>query len=261
MPQLTTNYSESLAKLLRSNDAPIDGIEVGPWFTPAKIKHLQQEFSDLQFQFHAGSFITRYQYWPGALSRLFKYLACTQSQWVSLHIELLPVLVYVLSSRLGLHLTPPKMEQATSSFIHLLLKVKEAVELPLILENLPSLHHEKYTYAANPSTISAVIRTTDSGFLLDIAHARVAAASYQGMSVENYLEKLPLERTTQIHVSGARVKDGYLQDTHEAMQDEDYAILKWVLEKSRPKVVTLEYFRELQPLREQLWKLREIIAG
>jgi hypothetical protein len=33
------------------------------------------------------------------------------------------------------------------------------------------------------------------------------------------------------------------------------------LGRSKPKVVTLEYFRELGALREQLWKLREIIAG
>ena len=80
------------------------------------------------------------------------------------------------------------------------------------------------------------------------------------MAIENYVEKLPLERTTQIHVSGVREKDGHLQDAHEAMQDEDYAVLNWVLGKSEPKTITLEYFRELGKLREQLWKLRETIT-
>lgn len=260
MPQLTANYSEALTKLIRSSDAPIDGIEVGPWLTPKKIRCLQQELPEWQFQFHASSFIARYQYWQGALNQLREYLSCTQSQWVSLHVELLPLHVYVLSSRCGLHLPPPNIEQTKSKFVRLLSRVKDAVQVPIILENLSSLPKEKYAYAANPSVIREIVKTTDSGFLLDIAHARVAA-SYQGVNVESYLEKLPLEQTMQIHVSGARAKDGYLRDAHELMQDNDYAILKWVLERSKPKVVTLEYFRELKTLRKQIWKLREFIAG
>lgn len=258
MPRLTTNYSESLLTLIRSNDAPIDGVEVGPWLRSEKIRRIQQEFPDWPIQFHAGSFITRYRYWRGVLDRLTEYNSCTQSEWISLHIELLPIWVFLLSSRFGFHLNPPKAKQASDSFVRTLLQLKEVVELPIILENLPSLHQEKYAYAAEPSAISDIVRKTDSGLLLDIAHARVAA-SYRRMSVEAYLEKLPLERTKQIHVSGARVKDGYLQDTHEAMQDEDYSILKWVLGNSEPEVVTLEYFRELDSLQEQIWRLREMV--
>ena len=259
MIQLTANYSESLVKLIRAQDAPIDGIEVGPWFTPGKIKSLQRALPEWPFQFHASSFMTRYQYQRGALNRLHEYLACTQSQWVSLHIELLPVHVYLLSSRFGLHLPPPKIERAKSKFVRLLSMVRDGVQIPVILENLPSLPKEKYVYATDPTVITEIVKTTNSGFLLDIAHAR-AASSYCGMTIENYLEKLPLERIIQIHVSGVREKDGHLQDVHEAMQDEDYAVLNWALEKSEPKMVTLEYFRELGKLREQLWKLREMIA-
>lgn len=259
MIRLTANYSEPLEKLIHSNDAPIDGIEVGPWFTLEKIKSLRQKLPEWDFQFHASSFMTRYQYRRGALERLYEYLACTQSQWISLHIELLPVLVYVLSARIGLHLPPPKIKRATDNFIRRLSEIKTRVEFPIILENLPSLPLEKYAYAADPSLITEIVNATNSGFLLDIPHARVAA-SHRRMSVENYLEKLPLEQIIQIHVSGARNIDGYFQDAHESMQDEDYAILNWVLGKSKPKVVTLEYFRAQGKLREQLWKLREIVV-
>lgn len=255
---LTANYSLALAELIRSKDAPIDGIEVGPWFTPEKIQSLQQELPEWPFQFHASSFMTRYQYQRAALNRLYEYLACTQSEWISIHIELLPVLVYVFSARLNIHLPPPKIKTAKSKFIRLLVKLGDRVEIPIILENLPSLPQEKYAYAAAPSAIMEIVKETNSGFLLDIAHARVAA-SHCEVSIKNYLENLPLEQIVQIHVSGARNKDGYLQDAHESLQDEDYTILNWVLEKSKPKAVTLEYFRDQSALREQLWKLREIV--
>ena len=255
MPQLTVNYSEALAELIHSNDVSIDGIEVGPWFTPEKIERLQQAYPGLPFQFHAGSFITRYQYRHRALARLREYQACTQSRWVSLHIELLPVQVFVLGSHFGLHLPPPKIEKAKRKFLRLLSEIQAAFEEPVILEHLPAMPQAKYAYAANPAIIREIVETTGCGFLLDIAHAR-AAASYQRMKVEHYLEALPLERVRQVHVSGVREKGGYLHDAHEAMREEDYATLAWVLERSEPEVVTLEYYRELEPLREQLRRLR-----
>lgn len=258
MIRLTANYSEALEILIRAENAPIDGIEVGPWFTPEKIKSLQKELPEWPFQFHASSFMTRYQYQRGALNRLHDYLVCTRSRWVSLHIELLPVQVYLLSSRFGLHLPPPKSKRAKDKFMRLLSGVIESVEIPVILENLTSLPQEKYAYAADPSLITEIVETTNSGLLLDIAHAR-AAASYCGMSVENYLERLPLKRIVQIHISGVREKGSHLQDAHEAMQNEDYTILNWVLGKSEPEVVTLEYIRNRDKLQEQLWKLRMIV--
>jgi len=260
MPKLTANYSEALEKLIRSGDAPIDGIEVGPWFTPKMIKHFRQELPEWRFQYHASNLISQLRYRPGALNRLREYHSCTQSKWISIHIELLPLHVYLLSKSFGIHLKPPDAEKMKFKFIQLLSRVKHISETPIILENLSSLSAKKYAYAANPEIISEIINASDYGFLLDIAHARIAA-SYQRKGVRNYLEKLPLGRTKQVHVSGIRMKNGILRDVHESMQAEDYALLTWVLGRCKPQVVTLEYFREIEKLREQLCCLRDIFAG
>jgi len=258
--QLTTNYSAALAELIHANEALVDGIEIGPWFTPQKIGQLQQEFPEWRFYFHAGGLMWRYRSMSGALDRLREYLSRFQDPWVSLHIELLPLHVYRLSSRLGLNLPPPKPESAKDKILERLSLVKEALDTPIILENLASLPAQKYAYAALPATIREIIESTGCGLLLDLAHARVAA-SYQGMEVERYLEKLPLERVKQIHISGARVQRGFLCDAHEALGAEDYTLLKWALERTQPQIVTLEYTRETEALRKQLRKLREITAG
>jgi len=52
-----------------------------------------------------------------------------------------------------------------------------------------------------------------------------------------------------------------LRDAHEALGAEDYTLLKWALERTQPQIVTLEYIRTTEALREQLRNLREIIAG
>jgi len=43
-----------------------------------------------------------------------------------------------------------------------------------------------------------------------------------------------------------------LVDAHMPMQGEDYALLAWALEHAHPRAVSLEYFRQPEPLREQL---------
>ena len=259
MPQLTANYSPALVELIHSNDAPIDGIEVGPWFSPKKIRLLQQELPDWEFQFHASSLISRVKYRPRAIKLLKEYQTCTKTRWVSVHIELLPLYVFLLSSRFGIHLNPPDIEPVKRKIIALISLIRDAMDLPIILENLASVPGEKYSYAGDPEIITEIIESTDTGMLLDIAHAR-AASAHQDVDIRSYLEQLPLERIEQIHVSGVRMQNGYLRDAHESLQDEDYAILKWMLARSEPKVITLEYFREKGALRKQLHELREIIT-
>ena len=144
-------------------------------------------------------------------------------------------------------------------FIQALDRVQAAFDLPLILENLPSLPRMEYQYNADPAVIAEVVERADSGFLLDLAHAR-AAAAFQGVDIYAYLENLPLSRTAQLHLSGVREKNGNLYDAHEVLEEIDYQLLQWVLARCQPQVVTLEYFREQEPLQEMLGRLGNIVV-
>jgi hypothetical protein len=258
--QLTVNYSPALADLLQSGSISIDGIEVGSWYTPEQVRSFRRTLPDLPFTYHAGSLATSLQTKWITFTLLQDYLAATGSPWLSLHIELLPVYIYVLGSRLGIHLPPPKTHTALQQFLELFDSIRSTAGVPLLLENLMSLRQPKYHYAADPQTISEIIERTGASLLLDISHARIAAA-YREQHVHDYIECLPLDKVEQIHVSGARRKNGLLYDAHEPMQEEDYQLLEWVLGKCQPKAVTLEYFREKQALREQLARLRTILGG
>jgi hypothetical protein len=104
------------------------------------------------------------------------------------------------------------------------------------------------------------------GLLLDLAHARIAAHN-RGEDVCAYLSALPLERVREIHVCGPGPdRSGVLQDEHQEMGEEDYALLDWTLERTHPLVVTLEYGgtgshfewrSDLATLERQLTRLRE----
>lgn len=63
----------------------------------------------------------------------------------------------------------------------------------------------------------------------------------------------------QVHISGPRMRAGRLVDSHEPLQEVDYELLDFVLAKTRPKAVTLEYISEQNALREQLLRLRRTL--
>jgi uncharacterized protein (UPF0276 family) len=235
-------------------------VEVGPWFTPQEIVQYKNELPRWPVHFHASNLISNLRYQPGASRRLASYLSNTTNDWLSIHIELLPLHVYLISRRLGVHLPPPHIEHTIQQFIKAIDKVKGEVSTPIILENLPSLPVQKYHYAADPKIIREVIETTDCGFLLDLAHVRLAAL-YHGQAIENHLHQLPLDRVQQIHTSGSRLDQGCLRDAHEPMAEEDYLLLEWALEHCEPTMITLEYFREPKPLREQILRIAEIIRN
>jgi uncharacterized protein (UPF0276 family) len=115
-----------------------------------------------------------------------------------------------------------------------------ALPVPLLLENLDYWPTGAYEYVSEPDFVASVIEDAGVEFLLDIAHAQVAAARL-GMRSDDYLDRLPLHRIRQIHVSGPRVRDGVLIDAHEPLTDEDYRLLGRVLRARRPSAVTFEY--------------------
>lgn len=259
MTSLTATYSEALGELIQSSDPPIDGIEIGPWYSVDEIQQIQHQFSSWPFQFHAGSVLTRWRLWPGAKKQLNRYLDVAQGKWISVHLELLPWHVYLLSAHLGIHLDPPPPSQVRDHFLKRFNRFSNSVDLPILLENLPSLPVEKYNYAADPELATQIVNKTDTGMVLDIAHARIAA-SFQKRDIEAYLSALPLDRVRQIHVSGVRQVEGQLHDSHEILEALDYDLLKWALERTQPQVVTLEYFRDRKALRDQLQRLGDILG-
>jgi uncharacterized protein (UPF0276 family) len=258
--QLTTNLSGALIELIRADQAPIDAIEVGTWFSVKQIRRYQRHLPGWEFHFHAGTMIVKVGVVPGTIRRLKAYLLCTSSPWASLHLSLLPPVHLWLALRFGWYLPSPDLDWATRRSVRRVAKLAAAIDAPVILENMPSLEAGRYTFEGEPDRITAILEITNCDLLLDIAHAQVAAGAL-GMDMYDYLNSLPLERVVQIHVSGPRMRDGYLYDAHESLHESDYALLEWVLARTRPQVLTLEYFREREALREQLWCLRGILDG
>jgi uncharacterized protein len=145
-------------------------------------------------------------------------------------------------------------------------RAKTYLDLPLLLENLDYCPEGAYEHVCDPAFIAAVLRETDTGLLLDLAHLTVTA-SWMGRTPHELLEELPLGRIHEIHLSSPRPLDGdasgnngRLDDVHEVLVDRDVELLRHVLERTSPRAVVLEYRRDAQALREQLAMLGRVIG-
>ena len=116
----------------------------------------------------------------------------------------------------------------------------------LVIENVPYTPYYEIkpgviTYSVSPRLITELCVENEVGLLLDLAHAKVTAHG-TNTELREYLSLLPLSLVRELHVVGTRSQDdGTLRDHHLEMDSDDYNILEWILDRTSPMVITLEY--------------------
>ncbi len=138
--------------------------------------------------------------------------------------------------------------------------LKEAVNVPLLIENLDYTPTGAYEHVCETEFITEVLAATEVELLLDLAHAQVSA-SRLGYGIQAYLAKLPLERVKQLHISAPRSDGNALVDAHEPLREEDYELLEDVLGRTEPWAVTLEYGKDEGALLEQIARLQQLLKA
>jgi uncharacterized protein (UPF0276 family) len=258
MIRLTTNLSEPLLDLIHRENFLPDGLEVGPWLSLRQIRAYRKTLPDIPFYFHGSDVIEGIGLIPGTVSKIKAYLQVTASPWVSMHISMwLPGMVWLML-RHGWRMPLPDPERATRGFVQKVSRLIRSLDVPVLLENIEPRPFEGYIFESQTARITRVLEETGCGLLLDLGHARISA-DVLGMDGKDYLAALPLHQVMQIHVSGPRMRAGHLVDSHELLTDADYELLDFVLARTRPQVVTLEYIHERNALREQLSRLRRTL--
>ncbi len=254
--ELASSMCPALVELIHEDDAPIDRIEIGPWFDVPAIRDLYRQLPSWKIHLHDGNTHMNLGSFASAIDQMRVYQAETDSPFISLHISLtFPGMVRIRKYGLPVPRLPNSVMMRR--LIDRVNRVKLELGVPVILENMPGF--PKFTIEAQPDYITAICEATDCGMLLDLGHARCGADNLN-MDVYDYLSALPLERIQQLHAHSPRLgRWNKLEDVHEPMQDIDYEILTWLLDHCQPQIVTLEYWKDKNAIRKQLHRLREII--
>jgi uncharacterized protein (UPF0276 family) len=245
--------------LLAAGQIDVDYLETGGHF----LERTVGQFPDRPLLLHNSVFNWSLAH-PTALEeqqivpRTLDALERTRAPWLSVHLGFSAAEVFF---DVFMNARSPALprEELFANICRNVRALADAIPVPLILENLDYCPGGAYEHICEPAFIAAVLEQTGAGLLLDLAHARVSASRI-GVSIEAYLEQLPLERVRQLHISGPRPRDGVLFDAHEPLLEEDYALLEWVLRRGDPLALTLEYNRDEVALCEQLVRLRGLLG-
>lgn len=133
--------------------------------------------------------------------------------------------------------------------------IKRNFKGTIALENLDYRPTGAYEFVTEPELISSFLKTFGLNLLLDLAHAKVTA-SYRNQTVKEYLKSLPLSKVWEIHFSRTGKENGYFVDAHRLPKQEDYQILAWVLRRTKPQFLVIEFFGNDKLLYQEYRKLK-----
>lgn len=258
------NYSDELYELLSNNTIDIDYFKVGA-FGPfinildqiVKIKPLL--IHGFGFFEHAGMDMGNKVDWYNINKMLQKY----KSPHLAFHFSLYD------NDIKGTY----NDEILINHMINTVKVWSKNINVPLLIENMdycPYYENRQSSLelSVRPEVISRACQEAKVELLLDIAHAKVSAY-HLNVDIYDYLEQLPLERVREIHITGTEEdKNIGLIDSHLELTKKDYDLLEYVLEKSDPDIITLEYgwpgkdytYRtKKHSIKEQLIKLKNYL--
>ena len=136
---------------------------------------------------------------------------------------------------------PQMSEETVERVAENLASLQPRLGAPLILENSPQYFAVPGSTMPMVDFITAVLSCCDVGLLLDLSHFLITMLN-TGADAAKEIGRLPLERVVEIHISGLNVQSGVVWDDHSTPAPAAvFGLLEQVLERVRPRAVTLEY--------------------
>lgn len=135
---------------------------------------------------------------------------------------------------------------------------------PLILENPPQYFTVPGSTMSMSEFVASVLERSQAGLLLDLTHFLITSLN-MGSDPVMELERLPLERVVEVHISGLSRQSGVYWDDHSLLAPPAvFDLLERTLKRARPRALTFEYNwaprLPLQQVLAQLNDVRELMA-
>jgi hypothetical protein len=261
MVPIAAPATKDVLALLRRDELTLDALMV-PQSMGAMATLLRSDFPDVPLRAHLSASLSDPSPLPGSVTdAIVEFVRLAETEWVSAHLgyncsDVVRSAACIAPTDKAQRYVPVAARRTIVTNIKLL---GDLFGKPMTLENLPAVGRSALNsacdYVCDPGFIGDVLEAADCGLLLDLAHARITAA-HRGVETITYLERLPLDRVAELHVSGPREVDGVLCDVHGEPQLADFELLDWVLGRCRPKLVTVECAVERPRIAEQLERVR-----
>ena len=118
----------------------------------------------------------------------------------------------------------PYTEEALRHVVARIREVQDALERPILIENVSSYMAFADSTMSEWEFISAIANEADCGILLDINNIFVSAFNHS-FDANEYIDAMPADRVVQYHLAGHSDHGAYLLDTHDhPVRDEVWAL-------------------------------------
>jgi uncharacterized protein (UPF0276 family) len=142
---------------------------------------------------------------------------------------------------IGYTVSPVMNARTVARVAHALTDYGRSFPVPLLIENSPLYFEAPGSTMAQSEFITSICRETNVGLLLDLAHFVITArrADFDPFAE---LDRLPLDRVVEVHISGVDEQDdGSWVDHARPAPEIVHRLLERVLERAAPRAITLEY--------------------
>lgn len=118
--------------------------------------------------------------------------------------------------------------------------VKSIIRKPLILENISYLVNIPGAEMTEGEFLSKLFSHVDAGLLLDVTNLFYNSQNNL-YNVEEFLNKIPLEKIVQLHFTGGMYRDGKFIDNHSCQTPQEvWCLMQKILSKTNVKGLILE---------------------
>jgi uncharacterized protein (UPF0276 family) len=246
-------YNKYVPELLISHPAAVDYIEV-PYELFAHDPKVIGQLESLPIFLHCASLSIggSVRCCESKVKDIGEWAVRTQTPWIGEHLS------FITAERdeivghadeyapgepynLGYTVSPPMNARTVDRVVNNLTHYRPRFGVPLLLENSPLYFRLPGSTMTQVEFINAICRQLDVGLLLDLAHFHITADT-MGFDAAVEIEKLPLERVVEIHISGVDEQKDALWDNHASRAPESvFRLLEIVLRQSKARAITLEY--------------------
>jgi uncharacterized protein len=146
----------------------------------------------------------------------------------------------------------PFHSEVADIFVANVLKTKEFINKPLVLENITYIVEIPNADLSEGAFVRRILEKADCGLLLDITNMYINSYNHQ-FDYQLFLQEIPLERLVQFHFTGGFVnpENGWYIDSHSrATPPEIWDTMEKTLAFAKPKGIILERDDNIPPLAE-----------
>jgi uncharacterized protein len=188
----------------------------------------------------------------GTLCEIAGWVEQTRTPWVGEH------LAFITASRteagahpeeyapgepynIGYTVSPVMDERTVARVVAALSSYSRRFAVPILIENSPLYFRAPGSVMSQTEFIKAICDRIDTDLLLDLSHFAITARSI-GFDPFAEIERLPLDRVVELHLSGIDDQlDGSWDDHASAAPEIVHELLAQVLKTASPRAITLEY--------------------